>query len=267
LDLIDKHFDTHSVQVARIWQALVQDDDVRVPYGKAHDHAREIVEEHDAIQKLLSVLQNGDKEKPTNEVSLYLSCLSSLTVRNEYCQLVSDKKGLKLLFELLVNPDQKSQVVKEFLLLLKAVAGNDNVKNDIRVIKGIGIIVDAIMKNISNKGICFSGCQLIAAICLRTPENAQTIMDAGGSQLLTQVLKTHLSNGKIVSAATSAIRNIVSRSKHLVEPFIELEGLLNEAIQMHPKASDNIKSALRDLGLKVHLKEEWTGTEKLTIKD
>ena len=69
------------------------------------------------------------------------------------------------------------------------------------------------------------------------------------------------------SAATSAIRNIVSRSKHLVEPFIELEGLLNEAIQMHPKASDNIKSALRDLGLKVHLKEEWTGTEKLTIKD
>ena len=90
----------------------------------------------------------GDKEKPTNEVSLYLSCLSSLTVRNEYCQLVSDKKGLKLLFELLVNPDQKSQVVKETLLLLKAVAGNDNVKNDIRVSKGIGIIVDAIMKNI-----------------------------------------------------------------------------------------------------------------------
>ena len=59
LDLIDKHFDTHAVQVARIWQALVQDDDVRVPYGKAHDHAREIVEEHDAIPKLLSVLQNG----------------------------------------------------------------------------------------------------------------------------------------------------------------------------------------------------------------
>ena len=29
---------------------------------------------------------------------------------------------------------------------------------------------------------------------------------------------------------------------------------------MHPKSSDNIKSALRDLGLKVHLKEEWTGT-------
>lgn len=45
--------------MARIWQALVQDDDVRVPYGKAHDHAREIVEEHDAISKLLEVLRQG----------------------------------------------------------------------------------------------------------------------------------------------------------------------------------------------------------------
>ena len=29
-----------------------KDDDVRVPFGKAHDHAREIVEEHQALDKL-----------------------------------------------------------------------------------------------------------------------------------------------------------------------------------------------------------------------
>ena len=33
------------------------DDDVRVPYGKAHDTAREIVEEHNAQAKLLSSLK------------------------------------------------------------------------------------------------------------------------------------------------------------------------------------------------------------------
>lgn len=271
LGLLDKHFEKHPVQVARIWQALVQDDDVRVPYGKAHDHAREIVEEHNAIPQLLCILKEGKSTTPVAEMALYLSCLSSLSVRNEYCQLVSEKNGLTILFELLVDPDQKPQIIKESLILLKTVAGNDNVKNDIRASKGIGIIVDAILKNLSNKGICYGGCTLIAAICLRTPENAQTIMEAGGAQLLIQVLKTHLSNGKIVGAATNAIRNIVSRSKHLAEPFIELEGLLNEAIKMHPKSSDSIKSALRDLGLKVHLKEEWTGTggleEKLTISN
>ena len=31
---------------------VCKDDDVRVPFGKAHDHAREIVEEHQALDKL-----------------------------------------------------------------------------------------------------------------------------------------------------------------------------------------------------------------------
>ena len=81
-------------------------------------------------------------------MALFLSCLSSLLVRNEYCQQASEKNGLTIVFELLVDPDQKPQIVKESLLLLKTLAGNDNVKNDIRASKGIGIIVDAVLKNI-----------------------------------------------------------------------------------------------------------------------
>ena len=46
------------IRVARIWQALVQDDDVRVPFGKAHDHAREIVEDHKALKQLVKAI-NG----------------------------------------------------------------------------------------------------------------------------------------------------------------------------------------------------------------
>ena len=90
----------------------------------------------------------GKSTTPVAEMALYLSCLSSLSVRNEYCQLVSEKNGLTILFELLVDPDQKPQIIKESLILLKTVAGNDNVKNDIRASKGIGIIVDAILKNL-----------------------------------------------------------------------------------------------------------------------
>ena len=90
----------------------------------------------------------GKSTGPVAEMALYLSCLSSLSVRNEYCQLVSEKNGLTILFELLVDPDQKPQIIKESLNLLKTVAGNDNVKNDIRASKGIGIIVDSILKNL-----------------------------------------------------------------------------------------------------------------------
>lgn len=65
-------------------------------------------------------------------------------------------------------------------------------------------------------------------------------------------------------SAISAMRNVVSRAKHLSETFVRLgiEELLIETARRHPQATeDAVKAAQRDLGLKVHLKEEWTGTK------
>ena len=90
--------------------------------------------------------KNGSNIAVT-ELALFLSCLSSLSVRNEYCQQASEKNGLTILFELLVDPDQKPQIVKESLLLLKTLAGNDNVKNDY----GVGI-----KNNFSSHGELYS---------------------------------------------------------------------------------------------------------------
>ena len=59
LDLLDPLSAKHAVRVSRVWQALVQDDDVRVPFGKAHDHAREIVEDHEALAKLCTAITSG----------------------------------------------------------------------------------------------------------------------------------------------------------------------------------------------------------------
>lgn len=61
------------------------------------------------------------------------------------------------------------------------------------------------------------------------------------------------------------MRNIVSRSPELREPLVRLdiEDLLQQMLAMHSTATDvgdSVKAALRDLGLKVHLKEEWTGS-------
>ena len=57
LEFADQVYGDHPVDVARLWQALVQDDDVRVPYGKAHENARTIVEDHDAQTKLLASMK------------------------------------------------------------------------------------------------------------------------------------------------------------------------------------------------------------------
>ena len=44
---------------SRIYQALVQDDDVRVPHGKAHENARAIVEDHNGLAKIMSGIKGN----------------------------------------------------------------------------------------------------------------------------------------------------------------------------------------------------------------
>ena len=64
---LDPLFDEYPVEVARLWIALVQDDDVRVPFGEAHNHARDIVENHEGLTKLgkavtgIHVAEKGEK--------------------------------------------------------------------------------------------------------------------------------------------------------------------------------------------------------------
>jgi len=43
---------------------------------------------------------------------------------------------------------------------------------------------------------------MIAAICLRTPENAQQVIDAGGAEVLVQVLATHMKNAIVAVSGT-----------------------------------------------------------------
>ena len=81
------------VMVARVWIAMVQDDDVRVPFGKAHENAREIVENHDALKLLTKCLEKHQSNVKTLEACL--AAIRSLAVRNEYCQEVVDEGGLK----------------------------------------------------------------------------------------------------------------------------------------------------------------------------
>lgn len=58
-----------------------------------------------------------------------------------------------------------------------------------------------------------------------------------------------------------AIRNIVSRSRDLCDTFLKAgaEEIINSVIRTHKECDYDAKSALRDLGCKVELREQWTG--------
>jgi len=87
--------------------------------------------------------------------------------------------------------------------------------------------------------------------------------------VVTSCMRQHPKQRKVQAAAAAAIRNIVSRDKQLCPPFIErgVEELLNSALDLHgDHIGDTLRSALRDLELKVELQERWTG-EKIKITE
>ena len=255
--------------VCKLWVQLVQDDDVRVPFGKAHEHARELVEVHHALTVLTKVLVSRKESKEI--AGPCLLALASLCLRNEYCQEVVDEGGLKAILDILGENDNKqAEVITRALILLKVLAGNDQVKTEVGKSGGLHLITAAITQFLPRASTAEAGCAALAAVCLRQPENcSQLVADFEGAAVVTSCMRQHPKQRKVQAASAAAIRNIVSRNKQLCPPFIErgVEELLNSALDLHgDRIGDTLRSALRDLELKVELQERWTG-EKIKITE
>ena len=83
-----------------------------------------------------------------SDQTLLLSVLGSLTVRNEYCQAVVDQGMLKAILDLLAKEGQDRNIIKESLKLLKVLAGNDNVKQEIASLNGFAPVLNSILNNL-----------------------------------------------------------------------------------------------------------------------
>ena len=79
-------------------RVLTFDDDMSVPFGKAHDHAKSIVAEN-AFSVILDTIK-GVRDDAASLAEL-CSTLSRLAVRHEYCKDIVDLGGLKLVLEIL----------------------------------------------------------------------------------------------------------------------------------------------------------------------
>ena len=68
----------------------------------------------------------------------------------------------------------------------------------------------------SVKSVCHAGCAVIAAVTLRSPDNARQVMAAGGADLITQVMKTH-ANEPVIQVSARAISISTPFSTALLE--------------------------------------------------
>jgi len=107
-----------------------------------------------------------------------------------------------------------------------------------------------------------AGLSCISALTLRSPSNAGVFYDCGAAQVIVDAMKAYPNSVNVLKQAAWAIRNMSVRNKSESKEFLAygVEELLRNAMRLHgSKLDDNVKAALRDLELKVDLKERWTG--------
>ncbi|XP_077644990.1 armadillo repeat-containing protein 6 [Lonchura striata] len=240
-------------------RAVTLDDDIRVPFGHAHEHARMIVLENDGLRVLIEAAKAFRDD--CGVLSELCATLSRLAVRNEFCQEIVDLGGLNFMVTLLADCMEHPDVVRQALGVLRAVAGNDDVKDAVVSAGAADLIVLAINRHLGNPQICEQGCAALCMLALRKPENCGVIVEGGGALAALQAMKAHPGEAAVQRQACMLLRNLVARSRELRGPILAMgaEPLLAEARALHRDCDDVARAALRDLGCHVELRELWTG--------
>ena len=81
--------------------------------------------------------------------------------------------------------------MRQILVVLQTVAGNDNVKIAIVKANGAELILSAISKHQLDTGIAELGCAAISTIILRNLDNCSRVMAAGGAEVIMKAMQLH----------------------------------------------------------------------------
>lgn len=235
------------------------DDDIRVPFGQAHEHAKMIVLENSGLKVIVEAAKAHPDSTPV--LSELCATLSRLAVRNEFCQDICDLGGLKFMMTLLADSYESEELVRQVLSAIRAIAGNDDVKDGVVNAGGVQLIVISMNRHMSNAQVCEQGCASLCVLALRKPNNCTVIMENGGALAALQAMKSHPKDVNVQRQACMLLRNLVARTQIFTQPILDMgaEALISQALATHRDCSDVGKGALRDLGCKVELQELWTG--------
>lgn len=259
VDLVLDDLRSHRDNVVLIRDSLpvlrtlaTNDDKSAAVDAKAFDVAREIVAAG-AMEALFDVGHaNPDHTAVLADV---LFTMVTLTVNNDVCKQVNEMGGLGFITDIMIRKAEEPRVIRRATELLKKLAGNDGIKTamcsgDASVLRQILAMV---VKHMDDAKVCEQAVGCMAAMCLRSPENAAAIAANEGVSTVVQVMRLQKESEGVQRQCCLAVRNMVSRTKDLKKSLLEegVEPLLRNARARFPYLSDHVYAALRDLDLEL----------------
>ena len=82
-------------------------------------------------------------------------------------------------------------LAKQVLSLLKAIAGNDDVKVAIVKAGGVEHILAVMTKHQKISSVCNNGCAALGAVALRNPDHCTKMVEMGSAVTITTAMKLH----------------------------------------------------------------------------
>lgn len=143
-------------ETCQLVRSLLLDDDMRVEFGKSHEHAKFIASELNGLDVLLKIGLENVMNLNEETLSNIMLTLSKLAVRNEFCQEICDKGGLIFVLNCISENHIKNiSLLKSALILLKNICNNDQVKHQATKENTIKLLSNICEKYIANHQVFF----------------------------------------------------------------------------------------------------------------
>lgn len=230
----------------------MNDDKTAAMDAKAFDQAREI-----AKGEALPVLMATSKANPDDDAMSadIMFTLTTLAVNNEVCANIVDIGGLTHVSALMDKHMERAATIRRAVELLKKLAGNDAIKAAICAdgADALRLVLSAMNHHPDDARVQEAGAGCVAAVCLRSPDNAATVIRHEGVGCIVRAMRAHPTSAKVQRACCMAIRNMASRDRTLRKNIRDegVEPLLRAARATHPSIGDHVYAALRDLDLEL----------------
>jgi len=227
------------------------------------DHAKAAVELK-LLPVLLDALKGAVGKHSQAGLAELLATLSRLACTDQICSQLADLDALPLAITELANNMTDASVAKQACFFLASISGNDHCKGAIVEGNGHVAIIQAMLLHPNNAGMQTDAVSALGNMCLRMPANCEAIAAADGIPAICQAFNQHVGHSRMQSKGPLCIRNMVGRNPEHIAAFVanDIERSLREVLGMHEDGyvHNLAKAALRELHLKVDLKEQFQGT-------
>ena len=202
------------------------------------------------LQALAVACIEKDKEEILCEV---LSSLRVMAIDND---IVQNMVAVGVLDTVNSNEQDKSLLVHKpgtaaaTLGLLRNLCANDEIKTTLCK-QSLGSILQAMELHATNFAVQEHGCGTLAAMSLRQPNNAETIVQANGAEHIVKAMKAFPLKVPLQRQGCLALRNLASRASPEGKQVVldaGAEFVLREIAGRHQESIDEAYAALRDLG-------------------